>query len=1238
MSRAAPILKIAAGEFKLQTRRFAFWLFIVLFVAMAVFYFTRYVSVSAGEDSLTQGVKLARNSAYSLAMMMGLVSLIFAHFTAAMSIDPVLRDRRIGLLPMILSSPLSEGDYILGKFLGVAAVSLLAPAAFLATAAVAQLVPNSSIGLLPPSALPFVVAFVEFAAPPSVLVAAFAFALAVRTANAKLVYALVTVYWVGYLTIANMIESIEKRWTTYLDPTGVFWLAEVMGKGKTNVEQNAFGWMVDGGFAINRIVVVALAAALVAYVARGFGRWEALAAGGRAARARGRSRAARPDTRAGDAAAPAAPAPAGSALRPLPAGLRLSTGALRQFGRVAGAELRLLSHERALIFLVPLLVLILMTSIETTTGPFESEAIPTTSHVVRATYGILLLFLFGTTTFFAGESAFRERDANVADMLNTCPVPESAVVFGKAAANVIVSLILIAVAGVALSIYQVANGGGAVEMRPFVAIYGAGLLPTVLLMTSIALLLGSIVNNKPAAYGILLVLGGVLVWAYTRGHRHWLYNLPAVGLSNYSDIVGLGPLGPVFLTQRAYVVAIALLLLLAAAGLAPRTAGGAGGARGLATWRRRGVLAPAAVALAAALALGVRIHTWVEGGALGALATERLQARYERVVKPWLEGRPEPEIAGVDLDLDLYPERNAFRVAGAMRLLNNHDAPLDAVHLTVAPRLIARGEITLGGRPPDAFEDAVATFRLAEPLAPGAELPLAFRWEGRVPDGPPRHSAGLETWIQPGATFLHSFDSAALAWLPTIGYQASLEIGSERTRRKQKLGKRESLPDDDGEGQTPGMMRQSWAFPYRARIRVPDGERVLSAGNLVAERDAGGGRREFEFASDGPIYFFPVMAGRWLERRDGRSAIHFAAQHAQNADKMLDALTRSRAYFSEAFSPFPYQELRIAEFPRHGAFAMGYPTLIPFSESIGFLTRDPKRLPNLNFYVTAHEVAHQWWGTVVWPAHAKGAPVLTEGLANYATLLVAEAAEGDAKRRRLFRQFEDRYLRQRDPNEERPLVLIDGDRRGDNAVMYSRGGVVFYMLDRVLGRERMLAAMKEYVRRYSFQEDHPTMTDFVALFRELYPETAPFLAQYIEGKAIPNPAFTSAKSESLPDGRWRVAFEIANRGEGDIDLVIEAHEGKRADEEKREREGEAARRDAAAVATGGAGAVEPAAAHAEAGAARAGVGRAARAVARVAGAAPVAGEILCDFRPDEIEMDPDGAVLLQERLKGRRAL
>jgi len=680
-----------------------------------------------------------------------------------------------------------------------------------------------------------------------------------------------------------------------------------------------------------------------------------------------------------------------------------------------------------------------------------------------------------------------------------------------------------------------------------------------------------------------------------RGHRHWLYNLPGLNLTSYSDMVGIGPLRTEVVMQRLYVTAIASLLFFLAVALYPRAGGAVRHVLAPGEWRRRGVVGPAIAALLVAALLGTGLHVLVEGG-MGSLAFERLRVRYEKEVRPWLFGRPEPEIVGVDLDLDLYPGRSAFALAGDVRLRNVSAAPIDSVHVTVYPKLLEKGEIRLDGRIPVRFEVAVATFALPEPLLPGAEARLTWTWRGRIPDGPPRHGGGLDTFIEPGGSYLHSF--AALPWLPIVGYAEDMEIQNDRTRRKFDLPKREPLPESDGAGQTPGLMHQTFAYPYRARIRVPAAEQVLSAGNLVGQRDLTGGRREFEYVSDGPIYFFPIMAGRWDMQRNGASAVYYAAAHAENAPKILDALVKSRETYSAAFSPFPYAELRVAEFPRLATFAMGYPTLIPFSEGIGFLTRDSKERPNLNFYVTAHEVAHQWWGTVIWPGHAKGAAVITEGLANYSALLMAERYEGAEKRRQMFEDYEDRYLRRRDANEEQPLALVDGTRRGDEALMYNRGGIVFYMLHRTLGEERMLAGLREFIRRFSFQADHPTMTDLRAVFTELYPETAPLFAQYVFGKAIPNPHYARVERAAAGGGGWRVAFTVENRSSGDLDLVVAASAGEPGKPDYRE----------------------------------------ARTAVALRGAAPAAGEIACDFEPARIEMDPDRTVLLQERKQGKRDL
>jgi hypothetical protein len=118
------------------------------------------------------------------------------------------------------------------------------------------------------------------------------------------------------------------------------------------------------------------------------------------------------------------------------------------------------------------------------------------------------------------------------------------------------------------------------------------------------------------------------------------------------------------------------------------------------------------------------------------------------------------------------------------------------------------------------------------------------------------------------------------------------------------------------------------------------------------------------------------------------------------------------------------------------------------------------------------------------------------------------------------------------------------------------------------------------------------------VFTELYPETRPLFDQYVFGKAIPNPKYARVERTEAGGGAWRVAFAIENRSAGDLDLVVAASTGEKGKDDYRE----------------------------------------ARTQVALRGAAPVAGEVACDFKPERVEMDPDRTVLLQERKQGKRDL
>ena len=120
---------------------------------------------------------------------------------------------------------------------------------------------------------------------------------------------------------------------------------------------------------------------------------------------------------------------------------------------------------------------------------------------------------------------------------------------------------------------------------------------------------------------------------------------------------------------------------------------------------------------------------------------------------------------------------------------------------------------------------------------------------------------------------------------------------------------------------------------------------------------------------------------------------------------MIDAARKSLAYFTANFGPYQHRHLRIVEFPAlRPRCARRFRALIAFSESIG-VQRPPRPATeaiDYPFYVTAHEVAHQWWGHQVVGANVQGVAMLHETLAQYSALMVMEKEFGRRGMRRVL--------------------------------------------------------------------------------------------------------------------------------------------------------------------------------------------------------------------------------------------
>jgi aminopeptidase N len=222
--------------------------------------------------------------------------------------------------------------------------------------------------------------------------------------------------------------------------------------------------------------------------------------------------------------------------------------------------------------------------------------------------------------------------------------------------------------------------------------------------------------------------------------------------------------------------------------------------------------------------------------------------------------------------------------------------------------------------------------------------------------------------------------------------------------------------------------------------------------------------------------------------------IYHHPDHTFNIDRMMEAMQKSLDYYSLNFSPFQYTQLRIMEFPRYREFAQSFANTIPFSEGIGFIfkTVDPDKDVDMAYYVTAHEVAHQWWGHQVMAAKVQGSGMLSEGMAQYSALMVLKHQFPREVIGQYLKYELDNYLAGRgaEKKSEYPLSKTDGQ----NYIHYNKASLVFYALQDYIGEDNVNKAFQNYNTKWSLREGYyPSSSDLLQELRSVTPDSLQYL-------------------------------------------------------------------------------------------------------------------------------------------------
>ncbi len=1068
---------------------------------------------------------------------------MIAFFVAVAAGMPLIRDAEQKVGDLLHTTSLRPSEYMWGKFLAPLISSLIAVLVLpVSTGILSHFLPDPGApGLYGPFRLmAYARPLLVFLVPAVVFTAGVAFALGRWTNRPILVF----LFPVSLFLLCRMFlwgtypPQISEGFSDvlrYVDPTGFRWLKETWlftDKGITfyNTQPMSF----DAPFLLSRAGFVLTGLLLVDLSRRHFSR-----------RLRRPARVRRQETSPAESAVGETRALAALGMKSRMASFFESTFAVARF------ELQELRSQPGLYIFIPFVLLFLSTLYKDMFGSFDTALSPLLlTPGIAATRGMsFLTFALGLLLlFYTVESLERERISGVAPLFYTTPVPMGAVVAGKILANtVVLGVALLGAFGVAaLSLYG--EGKVAIEIRPFLIVWGLLLLPTMIVWMTFAAAVLALTRSRFGTYGVCLAAALVTAFFFMRGHMSWMGNWALFGATSQGTAMAWTDMGLFDVDRLALVLNRLFVLSLSA--LFGWTAGRFLLRRDrdrlhpmLSPAERRRTLRTAGLLALPPLVLGFVLWGQVNQGFEGGAVESKHKEYWRKNVQTWA-AEPLPYVTRVEMDLDLEPADRGFRVSGFYDLQNQKDKPLYWIPVTGGTAWEGLSWTLDGQLQQPEDRSHLYVFRLARPLAPGQSIRLGFKYRGTMLPGISKNGGDLPLgeFLLPSGVILTGRNPD---FVPKIGFERKIGV-DEKNFSETRI-----FAPHFHEGRTDSDLDRS-SFTQRLRITAPAEYTVNSTGILEGQT-VKDGRRTTLWVSDYPVRVFNVAAGRWAVKRGPGTAVFYHPGHPFNVDSMLEALNGARRWYGQWYAPFPWRELRLNEFPAYAEYARGNATNIFFSEGVGFLT---ERTPENDeaFAIAAHEAAHSWWGHIMSPGEGPGGIVLAEGGASFATLMLLEQMRGPLARQTQARNIEAQYGEYRMPSDEKPLAgTVERDGRpGDVVVVYNKGAWALWMLYQQMGKDAFMAGVQQFFRTYHNNPDHPVIEDFVAVMRPYARDKKGFddvARQMFFETVTPEYRLEGARKQPLGEGSWEVTVKVENGGTGRFPVEVAAALGERFDDE-----------------------------------------------------------------------------------------
>lgn len=483
-------------------------------------------------------------------------------------------------------------------------------------------------------------------------------------------------------------------------------------------------------------------------------------------------------------------------------------------------------------------------------------------------------------------------------------------------------------------------------------------------------------------------------------------------------------------------------------------------------------------------------------------------------------------LPGYDLALTVQPGPRTFSLREELSFTNTGRAPLREVVLRVYANAVRppSGHAAPAWAPPVRFvrgscagvtcavsaeSPSVIVVRPSSPVAPGQRLRAVIQVEGTLPEIAPGRTNLMAQGLESMGS-LSAGESGGDYGLLAVG-DGIVSLANFYPVLARRAGDRWERSDAGAVGD----LGSDELANVHAVIDLPAGYTVATTGVTLRRTDGASGREARQRVEVGAaaVRDFAVMAGAALDvatRRVGEVEVRsvFKREHRAAGERVLDVAAAALDVYQRRFGEYPYVDLDVVEAPLvGGAGGVEFPGLVTVASMFyGSTSGPPTRVgegddsglggllamlggggltgamdqlvPSMLEFVTAHEVAHQYWHGLV-GSDSRAHPFIDESLAQWSASLYLEDRYGAERARRdADLQVKANYqfmrtLGQADGAVDRPASAF-ATPIGYAGLVYGKGPYLYNAWRAAAGDAAFFRALQRYVTTWRWRTAPPT--------------------------------------------------------------------------------------------------------------------------------------------------------------------